>query len=150
MFIKEESKIYRIHSLLSPDECYIGSTCLVNIDDRLERHKKDYALWKMGLKKDTYTIFTLFDKYELSSFIIILLEKPIVDTQQELLEREKHFINSISCINKNMKPAMIDLRQQDDKPFICEVCGIRISRERERKRHEQTKTHLFKINKQKC
>jgi hypothetical protein len=147
MFIATESKVYKINSKENPDECYVGSTCLTIIEDRLERHKRDYALWKMGLKKDTYTLFTLFDKYPLASFEIILLEKPTVQTQQELLEREKHYINNTQCINKNMKPAIVDKRIRNDKPYVCEVCGISISRGRERKRHEQTKTHLFLKNK---
>ena len=147
MFIASEAKVYKIYSKENPDECYVGSTCLFNIEDRLERHKRDYALWKMGLKKDTYTLFTLFDKYPFASFEITLLEKPTVQTQQELLEREKHYINSLTCINKNMKPAIVDKRIRNDKPFVCEVCRILISRERERKRHEQTKTHLFLKNK---
>ena len=147
MFIATESKVYKIYSKENPDECYVGSTCLTIIEDRLERHKRDYALWKMGLKKDTYTLFTLFDKYPLVSFEITLLEKPTVQTQQELLEREKYYINNIQCINKNMKPAIVDKRIRNDNPYVCEVCGISISRERERKRHEQTKTHLFLKNK---
>ena len=149
MFIATEAKVYKIYSEENPDDCYIGSTCLTIIEDRLERHKRDYALWKMGLKKDTYTLFTLFDKYSLASFQITLLEKPTVQTQQELLEREKHYINNTPCINKNMKPAIVDKRIRNDKPYVCEVCGISISRERERKRHEQTKTHLFKLSQNK-
>ena len=87
------------------------------------------------------------DKYPLASFeITLLLEKPTVQTQQELLEREKHHINNTQCRNKNMKPAIVDKRIINDKPYVCEVCGIPISRERERKRHEQTKTHLFKLS----
>ena len=145
MFIATEAKVYKIYSEENPDNCYVGSTCLTIIENRLERHKRDYALWKMGLKKDAYTLFTLFDKYPLASFQITLLEKPTVQTQQELLEREKHYINSTPCINKNMKPAIVDKRIRNDKPYVCEVCGIPISRERERKRHEKTKTHLFKL-----
>jgi hypothetical protein len=58
MFIATEAKVYKIYSKENADECYIGSTCLTIIEDRLERHKRDYALWKMGLKKDTYTLYS--------------------------------------------------------------------------------------------
>ena len=145
MFISTEAKIYKIYSNENPDdECYIGSTCLTILEDRLSRHKKDYALWKLGLRKDGYTIFNLLDKYPLESFVIILLEKPEVANQQELFAREKYFICSIPCINKNMKPAKTIDKRKTDNPYLCE-CGVFISRLRDKQRHEQSKAHVQKI-----
>ena len=44
MFKNENAKIYKIYSTENTEECYIGSTCLTVLEDRLLRHKKDYAL----------------------------------------------------------------------------------------------------------
>ena len=46
MFIASEAKVYKIYSKENPDECYIGSTCFAVLTNRLERHKRDYSLWK--------------------------------------------------------------------------------------------------------
>ena len=94
------------------------------------------------MKKDGYTIFHLLDKYSLESFVIIFLDKPEVANQQELFAREKYFICSIPCINKNMKPAKTIDKRKTDNPYLCE-CGVLISRSR----HgiEQSKAHVQKI-----
>ena len=141
MFRKEDAKIYKIKSTMSPvdDECYIGSTCLTVITDRLERHKRDYSLWKLGLKKDTYTIFLLFDKYPLQTFIIELIEKCEVSSKEELLSREKFYICSVACVNKNLKPPKKVVARNDHGYG----CGIFIIRQRDRARHELTKKHLL-------
>ena len=143
MFRKDDAKIYKIKSTMSPvdNECYIGSTCLTIITDRLERHKRDYSLWKLGLRKDTYTIFLLFDKYPLQTFIIELIEKCEVASKEELLSREKFYICSVACVNKNMKPPKVVAARKDDG-YVC-GCGVLISRQRDRARHELTKKHLL-------
>ena len=73
-----DAKIYKVYSIIadlnSPD-CYVGSTCKYYLEARLNKHKSDYLKWKQGIKKDSYTIFKLFDKYPLETFVISLIKK---------------------------------------------------------------------------
>jgi len=143
-----DAKIYKIYStrgeLNSPDT-YVGSTCKYYLEARLNKHKSDYLKWEQGIKKDTYTIFKLFDKYPLETFVISLIKKIDVETKQEVLEIEKHYINSISCVNKNMKPPVARADTRNQKPFVC-GCGVNICRERDRKKHEATRNHISWIS----
>ena len=44
--------------------------------------------------------FSLFDKYGAKNCTIVLLEAKNASSKDELLAREKHFIQSLKCVNK--------------------------------------------------
>jgi len=152
MFISE-AKIYKVFSTLSPlnsPDTYIGSTCKIFLEQRLEKHKHDYLLWKENKTKRTYyTIFDLLEKYPLETFVIRLIQKINATSVVEIHEREKYYIQTLTCVNKMFKPAVVDLRNRLEDGFDCPDCKVHISRNRDRKKHESTRRHQVSIIREK-
>lgn len=90
----QNGKIYKIVSNVS-DKIYIGSTCQP-LSKRLSRHR---SLYKSYLKtKKGFT--TSFSVLEEGNYEIILVENFPCSNQEELRKRERHFIESLQCVNK--------------------------------------------------
>ncbi len=96
-------KIYKIEPIVEhlENEIYIGSTTKKYLSQRMDKHRTDYKLWKSG-KRNKITSFNLFDKYGIENCQIVLLEIVNVNTKDELLSRENHFIQTLKCVNKNI------------------------------------------------
>jgi len=94
-------KIYQIKNNKN-GEIYIGSTCKKSLKMRLNEHKADYLKWKLG-KKNFISVFKIFDD---NDYEMILLEEGICENKNEKLQKEKHFINTINCINIVKNPIL--------------------------------------------
>jgi tRNA nucleotidyltransferase/poly(A) polymerase len=96
-------KIYKIEPICDHDEgdIYIGSTTKQYLSQRMDTHRSNYKRWKNN-KCNKVQVFELFDKYGVSNCQIVLIETVNVETNDELLAREKHYIKSVKCVNKNI------------------------------------------------
>jgi hypothetical protein len=90
----EKGKIYKIVCNIT-GECYIGSTCESTLARRLARHRKDFKRWKAN--NHTYT--SSFQIIERDNYDIVLIEDFKCETKDQLLKRERHFIENNKCIN---------------------------------------------------
>ena len=76
---------------------YIGSTCEELLSQRLANHRNNFKRYKND-KKQKYT--TSYIILEGNDYYINLLEKVNATCKDELLARERHYINTIECVNK--------------------------------------------------
>lgn len=90
-------RIYKIKSEHNND-CYIGST-INNLNNRLSLHKSSYKRYLDG----KYGYVSSFDIIKNGNYNIELLEEINFLNKQDLLNRERHYIeNEPNCINKNI------------------------------------------------
>jgi hypothetical protein len=96
-------KIYKIEPICDHDEgdIYFGSTTKHYLSQRFDTHRSNYKRWKNN-KCNKVQVFEVFDKYGVSNCQIVLIETVNVETNDELLAREKHYIKSVKCVNKNI------------------------------------------------
>lgn len=89
-------KVYKLKSIHSDDE-YIGSTTKKYLSQRLTAHVASYNSYKNG--KTNYV--TSFKIIEMGDYQISLLESCPCESKDELLVRERYWIeNAANCINK--------------------------------------------------
>jgi hypothetical protein len=91
----QRGKIYKI---TNGDLTYIGSTCEPTLARRLSGHVKAFKLWKDG---KTHKI-TSFQVLELGNYEITLLELCPCGSKDELTARERHWVETIPCVNKSI------------------------------------------------
>jgi hypothetical protein len=96
-----KGKIYKIMSNVQDSLIYIGSTVEQYLSDRYGRHRRGYLKWKDTNTGDYLTSYDIFDKYGITNCKIILLESCNVNTRDELMQREQHYIDTLDCVNKN-------------------------------------------------
>jgi hypothetical protein len=106
-------KIYKIEPVncIDTDDIYIGSTT-TTLEIRMYRHLHYYANNTGGIRSTK-----IFDKYGVENCQISLIENFPCLSRKELFTREAFFINSLSCVNKNMKN---ENRQED---YSCAICN---------------------------
>jgi site-specific DNA-adenine methylase len=124
-------KIYKITSEHT-DKIYIGSTCKKLLCERLAAHSSRFKQWKEG--KVGYT--SSYELFELGSVQINLLEAYPCDTKDELLSKERYYIEKYkdSIVNK-----YIPIRTNDEKKeYNIEHC---------KKYHEENKEHANETSK---
>lgn len=92
------SKIYKIvNSNCEEGNCYYGSTTN-SLHKRFHQHKNNYTKWKAG--KYCYTTsFKLFEE-DFENIKIILVEEVKCENKQQLLARERFWIENNKCVNK--------------------------------------------------
>ena len=103
----DKAKIYQIKDNTN-DNIYIGSTC-GSLNQRLSRHKSDYKRFLKGLFHNVKS----FDILKNNNYKIELLENCEIKTKQELLERERYYIETNECLNKNI-PGRCDKQYYND------------------------------------
>ena len=81
------SKIYKITSH-NTEKCFINSTTKKYLSQRFTYDRDQYQYYKVGKtafkNKEILELFKLFDKYDINSFKIILLESKELNTHDEL------------------------------------------------------------------
>jgi hypothetical protein len=94
-------KIYQVMAKHGGDigDVYIGSTTKEYLSQRMDGHRNQYKQWKNG-KINNVTVFGIFEKYGVENCCISLLELVNASTIDELHARERHWIQSIPCVNK--------------------------------------------------
>ena len=110
----DNAKIYQLVDNTNSN-VYIGSTCRT-LKERLSQHKCAYGRFLKGLYDNTRS----FEIIKNNDFVIELLENCQVKTKEELLVRERYFVENTKCINKNM-PGRSQKEARNQK-FECD-CG---------------------------
>ncbi len=165
------SKIYRIEPNCDHEEneIYIGSTTKDKLCQRMATHRMHYKQWKEGKRNKTMS-HDLFDKYGVENCSIVLIENVNANNKDELLAREKHYINTLKCVNKYVprqteheyyeknKEIIIEnskqyyefnkgkIKQRKSEIFMCE-CGVEIQKGSKLK-HIKTLKHQNYIKEQ--
>ena len=114
----ENSKIYKIVDNTN-DNIYIGSTTKL-LCQRLAGHRTNYELYKnKGLK-----YITSFKILENGDYDIVLLLNYPCNSKEELHAKERYYIETLSCVNKNIPGRSIKERMKlyyaDNKEEISE------------------------------
>ena len=91
-------KIYKIIDNTT-DMIYIGSTCNT-LDVRIRQHIKHFNRWKLG-KFAFLSSYSIFEN-DNDDYCIELIENFSCKTRDELLFRERHYIEISNCINKRI------------------------------------------------
>ena len=106
-----KSKIYKIIDNTNND-VYIGSTCC-SLKQRLSNHKSDYKAYLNGLGGNTRS----FGIIKNNNYKIELIEDCNIKTKQELLSRERFYIDNNECLNKNI-PGRTQKEYEETKKII--------------------------------
>jgi adenylate kinase family enzyme len=91
----KNGKIYKIIDNKT-ENIYIGSTCVSTLALRLARHRNSYKNYLKG--GSNYV--TSFKILENNDYSIVLLEEFPCETKDQLLARERYYIENNDCINK--------------------------------------------------
>ena len=121
-------KIYKIEPVTSLDigDIYIGST-IKTLEQRMYGHVHHYANFLPDIGRVTSA--KLFEKYGVENCQISLIEDFPCLSKKDLFTRESFYINSLSCINKQMKT----------KEKRCETCNYSCDTNFSLNRHFGTK-----------
>lgn len=92
-------KIYKIQKIGGDSDIYIGSTTKQYLSQRLDTHRGHYKAYQAN-KRGLTTSFNIFDKYGIENCEIVLLEACECKSKDELLKRERHYIENNKCVNK--------------------------------------------------
>jgi len=104
-----QSKIYRIVCNQS-GKIYIGSTT-TSLSSRLSQHKKLLKSLKSGTSKEVL---------ENNDFSIVLLEDYPCERKEQLLQRERFYIETMDCVNKNIPNRSKEDWYQDNRERLIE------------------------------
>ena len=97
------AKIYKIEPITGGEEgdVYVGSTAAPLLSIRMSHHRSTYKRWQNG-KGCKLTSYILFEKYGVDNCHIVLLESVNANNKDELFARERYWIQSLRCVNKNI------------------------------------------------
>ena len=91
------AKIYKLHSISHPElGIYIGSTTNT-LSRRLSDHRSDFKRWQAG-KYNFVTSYTIFGGAD--DVVITLIEAFACESKDQLLARERYWIEMLECVNK--------------------------------------------------
>ncbi len=116
-----KGKIYKIEPICDHEEneIYIGSTTKDKLCQRMATHRVHYKQWKEGKRNKTMS-HELFDKYGVENCSIVLIENVNANNKDELLAREKYYINSLKCVNKYVPRQTSHEYYEKNKEIIIE------------------------------
>jgi len=134
----QKSKIYKI-VCRDTEKVYIGATCEHYLSDRLKGHRNGYKLYLENKKK----YVSSYEIIKNNNYYIELIELFPCNCIEELNVRERYYINSIDCVNKNGKELTEDekkeVRKEQNKKYYekvkndkmlkkitCEICNKEI------------------------
>ena len=92
-----KAKIYKIVDNTT-DNIYIGSTCEPTLARRLAKHVKNYNYYKNGKGSNVRS----YEILQNENYNIILIENVQCNNRDELRARERFYIDSLPCVNKNI------------------------------------------------
>jgi hypothetical protein len=90
----KNGKIYKIVCNRT-GKVYIGSTCK-SLSGRLAGHRSNYN----SFLKNNHNYVSSFEVLENADYSIVLIEECKAKNKMELHQRERHFIDTIDCVNK--------------------------------------------------
>jgi hypothetical protein len=106
-------KVYKITSPQT-DKVYIGSTAQVYLSSRLTGHVRDFKMFEKGKGK----FLSSFEIIKFGDAIITLLEDYKCETKEQLLRKEREWIEKTTCVNKNIPTRTYTEYYTDNKQTI--------------------------------
>jgi len=94
----QTGKIYRI-VCNETGLCYIGSTTYTTLAKRLSVHKTDYKRWKEDNSRLKCSSVKVLEN---NNYSIILIENFPCNSKDELIKRERYWIENMECVNLNI------------------------------------------------
>ena len=91
----QQGKIYKIVCNIT-GKVYVGSTCVNFLSQRLANHVSAYRKYVSTHNIQYVSSFSIFEN---NSYKILLLEMCPCDNKEELLMRERYYIENIACVN---------------------------------------------------
>ena len=88
-------KIYKIVDNTN-NNIYAGSTTEPSLARRLSGHVRNFRQWKNG----KHTNISSFRIIENNDYDIVLIENCPCETKDELHKRERHYIETLECVNR--------------------------------------------------
>jgi len=107
-------KIYKIVDNTN-NKIYVGSTTKYYLSDRLSGHRCDYRRYLKG--KHSYV--SSFEIIKNNDYDIVLLELVNCNSKEELKARERYYIETLDCINKNIPGRTNKEYINDNKDVMC-------------------------------
>lgn len=104
------AKIYKITCNEEPDKVYIGSSCEPSLARRLAQHKRAYKCYLAG----KYNCVTSFDLVKYDSATITLIESFQCNNKDELLKRERYWIEEYGGSINKVHPTRTDKEYRED------------------------------------
>ena len=113
----QKGKIYKVLDN-SYTKCYIGSTC-EDLCRRMAQHKWQYKEWVKN--RDMYfhySIYDLFDEFDVDGCKIELLENFPCMNRTELIQREGQHQRDNDCLNKNVAGRTPKMYREENKEAL--------------------------------
>ena len=132
----ENGKIYKIVNT-EGTLTYIGSTTQ-SLAMRKGKHKFEYEKWKTGNSKKYLSSFEVFKNDEDGCKIFIIESFPCKN-KDELRARERHYIESIECVNKRKPGRTNAMYYKENHEHCLEV---------RRKYRNENKEKIYEIQKE--
>ena len=92
----ENAKIYKL-VCNKTGLVYVGSTCQRLLCKRLSGHVANYKRWKNGKTNNYVTSYTIIEG---NDYYMELLEAVSCNGFDDLAKKERHYVESIDCVNK--------------------------------------------------
>jgi len=128
-------KIYKIVDNTNGN-IYVGSTCESTLARRLANHVSDYKRYL----KSNENYMTSFSILKNNDYEIILIEAFACYSKDELHARERHFIETLKCVNKLLPIRLLEEEEKDDDEddanAECETISDEINKERKLNYHK--------------
>jgi len=125
----QRGKIYKIIDNIT-GKVYFGSTIEPTIARRLATHISNFKTYKQGKSG----ICCSYELFENNDYTIILVELFPCDSKDELLMRERYWIDNNECVNKNRPILFVDEKQQYQQQY--------------RQEHKEKATQYYQENKE--
>ena len=112
----QNGKIYKIVNDEN-DKIYFGSTTLKYLSTRLVKHRCEFKAFKEG-KRTKFCSVNEVLKYK--NYKIILIENYPCNSKDELISRERYYIEKYPCVNKEIPGRSKKQWYEDNKEKIIE------------------------------
>jgi len=123
----QNGKIYKLECE-GEEKVYIGSTTLL-LCQRLAEHKRSYKRFIKGNKTQSLTSKELIKK---ENCIITLIEDFPCERKEQLISRERYWIDNTNCINK-----IIPIRTEEEKKNYSHIAWVKGGEEGKLKHNEE-------------
>jgi len=109
-----KGKIYKIVCNIT-GEIYVGHTTQNYLSQRLTQHISNYKRYVNNKSKTYMSSYQIIAR---GNYEIILIENCDVNSKDELKARERHYIENLKCVNKNVPLRTIEEWRKDNKEAI--------------------------------
>ena len=128
---------------------YYGSTCEKHLSRRLSRHRNNYSDY---LKNPENNYCTSFNILEGGNYSIVLVEHFPCNSKEELLQRERFYIENNECVNRNIPTRTYKEYYNDYRVLNAEKLKLyrKNYREKNKEKLDEYKKNYILLNFDKC